>query len=192
MSPSRNALNSAQLLQRAQAGDGSALTSLLGLYLPRLRRWAHGRLPPRARDALDTEDIVQDTIVAAVRNLHRVEIRGEGALQAYLRKALANRFADLYRRHEGHLVRQAIDTQLPAFTPSPLEVAIGRQALDRYEQALDSLSERDRHAVILRIEMCAEYSEISVALDASGVEHARVIVSRALARLAQEMRRGRV
>jgi RNA polymerase sigma-70 factor, ECF subfamily len=191
MDSSRSAVNSTDLLRRAQAGDSSALVSLIGLYLPRLRRWAQGRLPARARDALDTEDIVQETIIAAVRNLHRVEIRGEGALQAYLRKALANRFTDLYRRHQGHPAREALNTQVPAITPSPLEAAIGAEAVERYDAALESLSERDRHAVILRIEMCADYDEIAVTLKTSSAGHARVIVSRALARLAREMRHGR-
>ena len=191
MDPSPSAVNSADLLQRAQAGDDTALVSLIGLYLPRLRRWAQGRLPARARDALDTEDIVQETVIAAVRNLHRVEIRGEGALQAYLRKALANRFTDLYRRQQAYPAREALDSQVAAIGPSPLEAAIGAEALERYETALESLSERDRQAVILRIEMCAGYDEIAITLKTSDAGHARVIVSRALARLAREMRHGR-
>ena len=192
MDITRRAETSTDLLQRAQAGDDRALVSLIGLYLPRLRRWAQGRLPARARDALDTEDIVQETVIAAVRNLKHLDITGEGALQAYLRKALTNRFTDLYRRHYASPGREALDTQVPAVTPSPLEAAIGAEALDRYETALQTLTDRDRHAIMLRIEMCADYAEIARTLNVSGADHARVIVSRALARLAKEMRHARV
>jgi hypothetical protein len=38
------------LLARAQAGDREALDLLIIRFLPRMRRWAHGRLPPFARD----------------------------------------------------------------------------------------------------------------------------------------------
>src|SRR4051812_20935327 len=91
-------LSSADLLERSRAGDSAALGTLVELYLPRMRRWASGRLPVAARQLVDTEDIVQDTIIAALRNLDHVQIRDEGALQAYLRKALVNRVTDIYRK----------------------------------------------------------------------------------------------
>ena len=37
--------SSVDLLLKAQAGDNEALDRLLARYLPRLRRWASGRLP---------------------------------------------------------------------------------------------------------------------------------------------------
>ena len=52
--------SSVELLERARAGDSDALDRLLGRYLPRLRRWASGRLPRRARDLSDTDDLVQE------------------------------------------------------------------------------------------------------------------------------------
>jgi RNA polymerase sigma-70 factor (ECF subfamily) len=186
-----DALTSAQLLQRAQAGDQEALTALIEAYLPRLRRWASGRLPGGARELVDTCDVVQETVIAAIRNLHRIEIRGEGAFQAYLRRALANRLTDLYRRAHNHAPHEEVGSQVPSLAPSPAEEAIGAEALARYEQALACLSETDRQAVILRVEMCCDYQEIADALQKSGVGHARMAVSRALTRLAREMRNAR-
>jgi DNA-directed RNA polymerase specialized sigma24 family protein len=37
--------SSFELIQRAQAGDESAVDRLLARYRPRLQRWASGRLP---------------------------------------------------------------------------------------------------------------------------------------------------
>ena len=48
-------------------------------YLPRLSRWASGRLPRWARDLSDTDDLVQDTLIRSVANLGHFEARGEGA-----------------------------------------------------------------------------------------------------------------
>ncbi len=94
-----DSVTSSAVLDRARAGDSDALDALVQAYLPRMRRWASGRLPAAARGMEDTEDVVQDTVIAAVRNLDHVDVRGAGALQAYLRRAVANRLTDLYRRH---------------------------------------------------------------------------------------------
>ncbi len=53
-------LSSFDLLLAAKDGDGEALGLLYERYLPRLRRFGHGRLPASCRGALDTNDLVQD------------------------------------------------------------------------------------------------------------------------------------
>jgi RNA polymerase sigma factor (sigma-70 family) len=182
---------SSDLLRRAQAGDEHALGSLIDRYMPRLRAWARGRLPRGARELVDTQDLVQETMIAAVRNLQRIEIRGEGALQAYLRTILANRITDHHRRAVRLPGVEELASDLPANGPSPLEEAIGVEAVARYERALERLGEDDRHAIILRIELCCGYDEIAAALGKSSAGSARMTVSRALTRLAGEMRDAR-
>ena len=90
--------SSFELVQRAQAGDEMALGRLLARYRPRLRRWASGRLPAQARDLTDTEDLIQDVMLRAFRNLPSFEQRSEWAFQAYLRRAVTNRIRDEIRR----------------------------------------------------------------------------------------------
>jgi len=51
------------LLDLVRAGDARALDRLFARYLVPLRRFAHGRLPPYARDLLDTNDVVQETLL---------------------------------------------------------------------------------------------------------------------------------
>jgi RNA polymerase sigma-70 factor (ECF subfamily) len=182
---------STDLLRRAQAGDRQALGSLIELYMPRLRTWARGRLPQGARELVDTQDLVQETMIAAVRNLPHIEIRGEGTLQAYLRKILSSRITDHQRRAVRSPGIDALASDVPAVGPSPLEVAIGAEAVSRYERALERLAEDDRHAIILRIELCYGYEAIAIALDKTSAASARMTVSRALRRLAREMRDAR-
>jgi len=175
------------LLERARAGDRSALNDLVQRYLPRLRRWATGRLAPGARGLLDTGDIIQETIVKAIRNIDHIDVQREGALNAYLREALRNKLVDVYRGVGGRSFAAAIESNVPSPDPSPLEMAIGAETLARYDAALARLKPEDREAVILRVELCYEYAEIAALLGKSSAAAARVAVSRALARLAREM-----
>ena len=178
------------LVLRARTGDERALNSLCARYLPRLQRWAHGRLPAAARCALDTHDLVQETLTHVVQRLHAFEPRHEGAFQGYVRQALLNRIRDEARRYQRRGTAEALDNEHPAAGPSPLEEAIGSEALERYEAALARLRPEDREAIVARIEMGLPYPEVAAALGKRSVPAAHMAVSRALVRLAQEMARG--
>lgn len=183
--------SSCVLLSRARAGDLAALEQLCTRYLPRLRRWAHGRLPAWARGALDTHDLVQDTMAHVVLRLSTFEPRHDAAFQAYLRQALMNRVRDEIRRAQRRPATGPLDTSRPSAGPSPLEEAIGQEALDCYEAALERLKPDDREAIIVRIEMGLPYTDVAEALGKPSAAAAHMAVSRALVRLAQEMSRRR-
>ena len=76
-----------ELLELAKGGDPQALDRLLERCVPALRRWAHGRLPPTARGLNDTSDVVQDTIISAMRRLEVFQSRH----QAHCRPTFARR-----------------------------------------------------------------------------------------------------
>jgi RNA polymerase sigma-70 factor (ECF subfamily) len=177
------------LVSLAQSGDEAALDQLCARYLPRLQRWAHGRLPAWARGALDTQDIVQDTLAQVVRRISTFEVRHDGAFQAYLRQALLNRVRDEIRRAQRHPAADPLDSAKPTSMASPLEEAIGAEALQRYERALQALKVEDRDAIILRVELGLSHAEIAEAMGKPSVAAAHMAVSRALVRLAQEMAR---
>lgn len=186
-----DAESSFALVQRAHNGDLDAQNELCARYLPRLQRWAHGRLPAWARGgALDTHDLVQDTFIQVLRRIGEFEPRHEGAFHGYLRQALLNRVRDEIRRAHRRRPAEPLDTARPTSDPSPLEEAIGQQALERYEAALARLRPDDREALVLRIEMRYPYAEIATALAKPSVAAAQMAVSRALVRLAEEMSHG--
>jgi RNA polymerase sigma-70 factor (ECF subfamily) len=81
------------------------------------------------------------------------EARGEGAFQAYLRQALLNRIRNELRRFRRRPEATDLDSQQVAEGPSPLEAAIGREAVERYEAALSDLKPEERELIIARIEM---------------------------------------
>jgi RNA polymerase sigma factor (sigma-70 family) len=185
--PDLDGESSIVLLSRARGGDAPALDALCKRYLPRMKRWAHGRLPAWARGALDTHDMVQDAMINVVQRLAAFEPRHDAALQAYLRQSLLNRVRDEIRRAQRTPASGPLDDSRPSTEPSPLEQAIGHEALERYEAALQRLKPEDREAIIVRIEMGLPYGEVAEALGKPSVAAAHMAVSRALVRLAREM-----
>ena len=175
------------LLARARAGDTRALEPLFARYLPRLRRWASGRLPRWARNASDTQDLVQETLVSVFKQVDRFEPRREGAFQAYLRQAVMNRIRNAIRDRSRQPDGTSIDDGLPGVQPSPLERAIGVQRLERYEAALGRLRSIDREAIIARVEMGCSYQEMAEMLELPSADAARKTAQRALVRLATEL-----
>jgi RNA polymerase sigma-70 factor (ECF subfamily) len=175
----------AVLLERAQKGDRNAGDQLARRLLPVLTRWAHGRLPAGARGMIDTDDLVQDTVVHAFRRLGTFEMRGEGALVAYLRKALVNRIRDAARpvvHKSGRMTEDLVDRG-----PSPLQEVIGRGTLESYEAALSGLTETQRQSIILRVEMGYTYRQVADAVGARSANAVRMSVSRGIQRMAKLM-----
>jgi RNA polymerase sigma-70 factor (ECF subfamily) len=179
-----------QLIERVRAGDQQALERLFALHLKPLQRWAGGRLPKWARDLADTDDLVQDTLLQTFKRIEDFEPRRVGALQAYLRQAVLNRIRNELRRkgREPHATDfDGIDVESGE---SPLETAIGREAVERYEAALARLTADEREAIIARVEMGYSYEELAEALGKPTPDAARKAARRALVRLAEEMKRG--
>ena len=174
------------LLARVKQGDKDAVNELVERSLPPLRRWARGRLPQWARGLAETQDLVQDAVLRTLPRLTSFDARHPGALQAFLRQAVANHIIDeirkIKRRPSGELPESEPD---PA--PSPLEHAIGREGLERYEAALQRLKPADREAIVARIELQQSYEEVAIALGKPNANAARVAVTRAITRLVETM-----
>ena len=181
--------STADLVARARLGDQRAFDRLFARHYPALRRWASGRLPPRARDLADTDDLVQDALHQTFRRIDALETRGTGSLHAYLRKAILNRIRDHVRTGSGRPERLNLDDVEVASDESPLERAIGREALERYERALARLRPVEQEAIIGRVELGFTYDELAQSMGSPSSEAARKAAQRALVRLVDEMER---
>jgi RNA polymerase sigma factor (sigma-70 family) len=179
------------LIDRARAGDQEALDRLFARHLKPLQRWASGRLPKWARDLADTDDLVQHTLLQTFKSIRDFQPHHVGALQAYLRQAVLNRIRDELRRKGRRPESTDLDDLQLAGGESPLEEAIGREAVERYERALNRLRPEDREAIIAKVEMGYSYEELADALGRPTPEAARKAAQRALVRLAEEMKRER-
>jgi RNA polymerase sigma-70 factor, ECF subfamily len=188
--------SSVSLLERARAGDETALDVLFARYLPLLNRWATGRLPRWARDLADTRDLVQDALVETLRDLDRFDPRGPGAIGAHVRQAILDRIREEVRRvgrrppHEDidRRHRDEIDHRHGDDVVSPFEAAIGRQNAERYERALAQLSPEQQEAIIVRLESGCDYGELAVILGKPTAGAARLAARRALLKLAELMK----
>ena len=177
------------LIERARAGDQEAMERLFARHLKPLQRWTRSRLPKWARDLADTDDLVQEALVQTFKRIEHFEPRRVGALQAYLRQAVLNRIRNELRRKGRQPHATDLDGLEVESVESPLEQAIGQEAVERYEGALQRLNAEEREAIIARVEMGYSFEELAVALGKPTPDAARKTAHRALVRLAEEMKR---
>jgi RNA polymerase sigma-70 factor (ECF subfamily) len=175
----------AELLRRVREGQAGATDRLVKRYLPILRRWAHGRLPGHARDLADTDDLVQITLIRALDHIEDFEPRREGAFLAYLRRILLNSLRDEVRRVNRRPIRKDMDDVIA--DPALVVNAVGVETMIAYERALATLPERQQEAVVLRIEFGFSFQEVADAIESPSANAARMMVTRALAQLAEGM-----
>lgn len=174
-----------QLLARAREGDQAALDEVFARAIPPLKRWASGRLPRWARDMVDTDDLVQETVINTLKRIDVFEYRADAALQAYLRQAVMNRIRNEIRRASRHAAPETLDTAAPDDGLSPLEALIGKQTVEAYDEALAALEPHEREAIVGRVELGLSYEALAEAMGRPSPDAARMAVGRALLKLAK-------
>lgn len=174
----------AYLLERVRDGDHSARDLLIRRYLPILQSWARGRLPGASRDLHETDDLVQISLLRALNRVEVFEARREGAFLAYLRQVLLNSIREEIRRAGRRGERGALSEDLPS---APVVERVGGPSLAAYEKALESLPTIQQEAVILRVEFGYTFPAIAEAIGSPSSDAARMLVKRAIARLAVAM-----
>ena len=177
-----------ELLARARAGDPEALDEVFARAIPRLKRWASGRLPRWAREMIDTDDLVQETVVNTLKHIDVFEYRVDSALQAYLRQAVMNRIRNEIRRATRHPAPAALDSAAPDTGLSPLEELIGKQTVEAYDEAMAALEPEEREAIIGRVELGLSYAALAAAMGRPSADAARMAVGRALLKLARQLK----
>ncbi len=182
--------STATLLTRVRTGDLDAQEKLCSAYLPILTKWAHGRLPAYARDITETDDMVQASLIKALENIDTFKPMREGSFLAYLRKILLNNIRMEIRRFTRQASKKQIlhDVEVVDSDASIVEQAIGVELSDKYEKALAELTGEKREAVLLRVEFGFSYPEIAQAMNLSTANSARMMVSRSLLKLAENMK----
>jgi RNA polymerase sigma-70 factor (ECF subfamily) len=171
------------ILERARLGDRTAAMLLLERAVPAVRQWSRGRVPPIARAEANTEDVVQDAVLRVLPRISRFRHETVGGLQAYLRTVVMNRVRDLIRKSKRHGTVVAVDAEpLVDDEPSPLELAMRRQNVDRFLAALQRLSPSERQLIVWRIELGWSVDEIA-ARQGKTKAAARMAIRRAIERL---------
>src|SRR5438105_2825348 len=186
------------LLQRVQLGDNDALNELYNRYLMRVLAAVRARLGAELRGKLESWDVVQDALLASLKNVQSFNQGSEGAFLNWLAKVVENRIRDqldFFRaekrdhRLEKPLAGRSADSATPLDiperndAPTPSQVLILSEDLARLEKAMDQLPEDSRELVVaVKIEG-RTYDEIAQALGKSP-DAVRMQVKRALVALA--------
>ncbi len=87
-----------KLVARAKAGDEAALSQLLEIHADRLLASVRADLGDRLRQRLESQDVMQEVYLDALRSLDRFVDQGPDSFFAWLRRIAANRLCDVDRR----------------------------------------------------------------------------------------------
>jgi RNA polymerase sigma-70 factor (ECF subfamily) len=163
--PDDGQLRCEALIARCLEGDQHAFSLLYDEVAPGLYRLAYSILLNRH----DAEDVLQEAMVYAFRNLHRYQAE-RGAFRTWLYTITVSRCRNARRRK--WLPLTALSSLLnTGFEPaadqqfSPEAVAARRSVVDALERALATLSPRLREAVALRYGQGLTYREMAEVLD---------------------------
>jgi RNA polymerase sigma-70 factor (ECF subfamily) len=151
----------AELLRRWHAGDEAALADLMAKELPWMRYHVHRRLGPMLRRRGDTQDFVQDAMLAALRYGPRFVVADARQLRALLGRIVENVLRDAHERHTAgrrDIAREeplptdsVIDfTAAPRAATTPSEAASANEWRGLVRLALELLSPADREILLLR------------------------------------------
>jgi RNA polymerase sigma-70 factor (ECF subfamily) len=154
-----------QLLNRCLSGDQQAFAALYDSVAPGLYRLAYSILLHKQ----DSEDVVQEAMVYAFRNLHLYQAN-RGAFRTWLYTITVSRCRNARRRKWlpmtalGNLLNASLEPAGPSdHTP---EAALARMGVrDALEKALATLSPRLREAIALRYGQGLTYREMADVLE---------------------------
>jgi RNA polymerase sigma-70 factor (ECF subfamily) len=186
-----------ELLQRAQQGDAEARNRLFERYQPRIFQIIRILMGEGLRQSVDSGDLVQETMLEALRRLDGFEPRGPGSLIGWFKTlahsvicAAADR-RQAKKRGPGRVVSiesAAATEDAHGIDPArdslgPLErLSIGEDS-ERVMRCLAELPERDRDLILLRLFAEQTWAEIAVETGRPTANAARVAFATAKARL---------
>jgi RNA polymerase sigma-70 factor (ECF subfamily) len=186
------------LLTRVQTGDHQALNRLYDRYLMRVLAAVRARLGAELRSKLESWDVVQDAMMASLKDVESFNQASEGAFLHWLSTVVENRIRDQFdyfraekrdHRLEVPLARRSAGSSVPieiperAGAPTPSQALILSEDLARLESAMDQLPDDSRELIVaVKIEG-RTYAEIGQSHGKSA-DAVRMQVQRALRALA--------
>ncbi len=140
-----------ELLQRLQVGDQHAWTEFVQIMRPRLFNYLRHNVPT----VEDAEDVLGETMIAAVRSLK--DFDGRASLSTYVFSLAYRKIADFWRKRQE-------TTLLVEQQRSPLKV--GSESVE-FAEVLDLLPEMSKQVLILRYHVGLSVGEIAQVIDRS-------------------------
>jgi RNA polymerase sigma-70 factor (ECF subfamily) len=181
------------LLREARAGSGQALDDLFREVGPPLLALIRFRLGPLLRRRIDSQDVLQATLLKAFARLDQFEGSGTNTLMGWLAVIARNEIRDqaAYHRRERRDVAAEvpIDNQIERLEAN-IRTLVRKLELDeqqaRLERALDVLKPEHREVILLRKYEDLSFEEIGNRLGKTP-DAARMLLARAMQALTRAM-----
>ncbi len=188
-----------QRLGAARAVPAEALGRLLEECRGYLLLIAQRELSPGLRAKAGASDLVQQTMVEALRDFERFQGGSEAELLAWLRRLLLNNLGDFARRFQeagkrqvgrevslGGASSEAGPPEPAAGGPTPSVAAMTEEHAAALRRALERLPDEYRQAIVLRSQEGLPFEEVGLRLGRSP-NAARKLWLRAIESLQQEL-----
>ena len=193
------------LVRQAQAGSSDALSKLLYRFQDRILEVIRLRMGPKLRRRYESQDLVQETLMAAFKDFDRFEIRSDARFLNWVSRIAENRILAA-QKHESYEKRdpdreRSLDAPAPGQegtraeelirrTRSPDEkVAVGQDS-ERLQECLQELPEQYRELIVLRNYLEMSWQDIADEVGRPSAAAARVMHAKAMEELQRRMARG--
>lgn len=184
----------ASLLRRVHAGDDTAMVDLIRRDLPWVQSLVQRRLGPALRARAETQDVVQEAMVYALRHKPRFVVADtgdfRGLMAAIVENVIRHEHRDQFRQRRDPRREQSPPTEgvIDLDATSPSQAAVRDEEQSWLALAMDLLSPEDQRVLHLRQWRGQGFAEVGAALGIDA-DVARKRFNRALARLAPLVRR---
>ena len=133
-----------QVVQRAQAYEEAALSTLYSTYYPRIYNYAFLQLG----DVQSAEDLASEVMLKLLESIQKYQFRGM-PFSAWVFRIARNKLIDLHRRRRR---RGEVDLTEPLAAMQISPQALAERALDRgqLQLALKYLTEEQRQVIVLK------------------------------------------
>jgi RNA polymerase sigma-70 factor, ECF subfamily len=168
-----------QLIQRAQHGDGEAISIIYQTYLEPIYRY----IAYRVGTEVDVEDLTMEVFLRMIRYLPRYEYTGV-PFEAWLYRIAATQVAGFYRKRGRRPQQVDLADNLREPGTLPETRLIEQQEHSQVREALRRLNEDEQEVLILRFVERKSHREVATILDKSE-SAVKSIQHRALLRLAR-------
>jgi RNA polymerase sigma-70 factor (ECF subfamily) len=186
------------LVERVKQGDHDAFSHLFEKYRQRLAVLVHYKLGPNLRRDADVDDVLQETLLRAYRDIKQFEYQAPGSFMSWLARIAGHVIVDMARaqnrqKRAGEHVRFRSESNPggpePAQYSTPSRIFSENESLSRFVETLSRLPQDYRRVILLaKVEGLAT-SEVAQRLEKSN-EATSLLLHRAIKRL-QALHEGR-
>lgn len=147
------------LVERVKRGDQQAFSGLFAKYRPRLAVLIHYKLGSELRGLVDVDDLLQETLLRAFRDVQQFTYQSPGSFMSWLARIADHVIKDQARahrrqkRHAEEMVRFRSESNPggpePVDSKTPSRVFAEKEGVLRLLAQLDLLPEDYRQAILL-------------------------------------------